>query len=233
MILELARAWSTAPTNRAPSCPTPSSSPPSPPKSRACSAREYLGQHPPIPAGQIALDINYDMILPIGVPLEINVNGAQRTSFYPDRRSHRQSASTSPSSPTPDPAAGSYYRSDHFSPLPRRHPRLLHRNRQPLRRPRRAWGKKQARRLHRPRLPQLLRQLSRRLGLRRQRQTRSASAWTSAGRSSPLQQPINWNQRRRIRSRPQSQPEAVTRISTNRRDRSFSPASNQQQGEIG
>ena len=25
---------------------------------------EYLGQHPPVPAGQIALDINYDMILP-------------------------------------------------------------------------------------------------------------------------------------------------------------------------
>ncbi len=45
---------------------------------------EYLGQHPPIPAGQIALDINYDMILPIGVPQEVNVNGAQRTSFLSD-----------------------------------------------------------------------------------------------------------------------------------------------------
>ena len=33
---------------------------------------------------QIALDINYDMILPIGVPLEVNVNGAQRTTFYPE-----------------------------------------------------------------------------------------------------------------------------------------------------
>ena len=44
---------------------------------------EYLGQHPPVPAGQIALDINYDMILPIGVPQQVNVNGAQRTTFYP------------------------------------------------------------------------------------------------------------------------------------------------------
>src|SRR5262249_54754527 len=32
---------------------------------------EYLGQHPPIPAAQIALGINYDMILPIGIPRQV------------------------------------------------------------------------------------------------------------------------------------------------------------------
>jgi Zn-dependent M28 family amino/carboxypeptidase len=75
---------------------------------------EYLGQHPPIPAGQIALDINYDMILPIGVPLQTNVNGAQRTTFFPAveataKRFHLLIV------PDPKPSAGSYYRSDHFS----------------------------------------------------------------------------------------------------------------------
>lgn len=75
---------------------------------------EYLGQHPPIPAAQISLDINYDMILPIGVPREVNVNGAQRTTFFPEveataKRFDLQIV------PDPRPEAGSYYRSDHFS----------------------------------------------------------------------------------------------------------------------
>jgi Zn-dependent M28 family amino/carboxypeptidase len=75
---------------------------------------EYLGQHPPIPAGQIALDINYDMILPIGVPLETNVNGAQRTTFFPtvEATAKRFNLAIVPDS---KPSAGSYYRSDHFS----------------------------------------------------------------------------------------------------------------------
>ena len=75
---------------------------------------EYLGQHPPIPAGQIALDINYDMLLPIGVQQEVNVNGAQRTSFYPavEQTAKRFDLAIVPD---PRPEAGSYYRSDHFS----------------------------------------------------------------------------------------------------------------------
>lgn len=75
---------------------------------------QYLGEHPPIPAGQIALDINYDMILPLGMPQEVDVNGAQRTSFYPTvQRVARQFHLTIV--PDPRPEAGSYYRSDHFS----------------------------------------------------------------------------------------------------------------------
>jgi Zn-dependent M28 family amino/carboxypeptidase len=75
---------------------------------------EFLGQNPPIPAGQIALDINYDMILPIGKPLEIDVNGAQRTSLYPDVQQIAKSFDLT-IVPDPRPEAGSYYRSDHFS----------------------------------------------------------------------------------------------------------------------
>ena len=75
---------------------------------------QYLGQHPPVPAGQIALDLNYDMILPIGIPREINVNGAQRTSFYPVVQATAKRFGLA-IVPDPRPEAGTYYRSDHFS----------------------------------------------------------------------------------------------------------------------
>jgi Zn-dependent M28 family amino/carboxypeptidase len=75
---------------------------------------QYLGQNPPIPAAQIALDINYDMVLPIGVPLETNVNGAQRTSFFPEVEKTAKAFNLA-IVPDPRPEAGSYYRSDHFS----------------------------------------------------------------------------------------------------------------------
>jgi Zn-dependent M28 family amino/carboxypeptidase len=110
MILELARAWSSLPGK--------------PPHSVIFAAvtaeeqgllgSEYLGQHPPIPASQIALDINYDMILPIGVPRQVDLNGAQRTDFFPtvEATAKRMDLAIVPD---PRPEAGSYYRSDHFS----------------------------------------------------------------------------------------------------------------------
>lgn len=75
---------------------------------------EYLGQHPPMPVSQIALDINYDMLLPIGMQHEINVNGAQRTTFYPEVQATAKRFGLA-IVPDPRPEAGSYYRSDHFS----------------------------------------------------------------------------------------------------------------------
>ena len=44
---------------------------------------EYLGKHPPIPAGKISLDLNYDDVRPLGAPEEVEVSGAERTTFYP------------------------------------------------------------------------------------------------------------------------------------------------------
>lgn len=75
---------------------------------------EYLGQHPPIPAGQIALDLNYDDIQPFGDPLETSVTGAERTSFYPtvEATAKRFNLAIVPDA---HPEAGHYYRSDHFS----------------------------------------------------------------------------------------------------------------------
>lgn len=75
---------------------------------------EYLGQHPPIRAADISLDLNYDMILPVGVPEEINVNGAQRTTFFPTVQATAKEFGLA-IVPDPRPEAGSYYRSDHFS----------------------------------------------------------------------------------------------------------------------
>ena len=75
---------------------------------------EYLGQHPPIPAGQIALDLNFDDVQPFGDPLETNVAGAERTSFYPtvEATATRFNLAIVPDA---HPEAGHYYRSDHFS----------------------------------------------------------------------------------------------------------------------
>src|SRR5437763_4718970 len=44
---------------------------------------EYLGQHPPIAAGKVSLDLNYDDVPPLGAPEETEVSGAERTTFYP------------------------------------------------------------------------------------------------------------------------------------------------------
>ena len=110
MILELARVWSQA------KLPLPHSVILSAvtAEEQGLLGSQYLGQNPPIPAAQIALDINFDMILPIGVPQEIDVNGAQRTSFYPDVEKTAKAFGLA-IVPDPRPEAGSYYRSDHFS----------------------------------------------------------------------------------------------------------------------
>ena len=110
MLLELARAWAQSGIK--------------PPHSVIFAAvtaeeqgllgSEYLGKNPPIPAGQIALDINYDMILPVGIPQQVDLNGAQRTNFFPTVQATAKRFDLE-IVPDPRPEAGSYYRSDHFS----------------------------------------------------------------------------------------------------------------------
>jgi Zn-dependent M28 family amino/carboxypeptidase len=75
---------------------------------------EYLGKHPPVPASKISLDLNYDDVPPLGSPEEVEVPGAERTTFYPLIQSL---AKTFRLNIRPDsrPEAGHYYRSDHFS----------------------------------------------------------------------------------------------------------------------
>src|SRR5580698_8459454 len=74
----------------------------------------YLGKHPPVPAGKISIDLNYDDVPPLGSPEEVEVSGAERTTFYPVVT---VMAKTFRLAIRPDshPEAGHYYRSDHFS----------------------------------------------------------------------------------------------------------------------
>ena len=75
---------------------------------------EYLGKHPPIPAKNITLDLNYDDVPPIGTPEEVQVSGAERTTFYPVVEQTAKEFNLG-IVPDPRPEAGHYYRSDHFS----------------------------------------------------------------------------------------------------------------------
>jgi len=109
ILLELARAWSTI------------KNPPHSVVFAAVTAEEqgllgseYLGQHPPIPAGQIALNLNYDAIQPFGDPLSVTLTGAERTTFFPTVQ-RTAKAFDLQINPDAHPEAGLYYRSDHFS----------------------------------------------------------------------------------------------------------------------
>jgi Zn-dependent M28 family amino/carboxypeptidase len=75
---------------------------------------QYLGMHPPIPAGQITLDLNYDMVLPIGIPRSVDLGGADRMDFWPTVQTVAKAFDLG-LLPDPNPMAGHYYRSDHFS----------------------------------------------------------------------------------------------------------------------
>jgi Zn-dependent M28 family amino/carboxypeptidase len=75
---------------------------------------EYLGKHPPIPAGKITLDLNYDNVMPLGAPEEVEVSGAERTTFYPDVQAMAKEFRLA-IRPDALPEAGHFYRSDHFS----------------------------------------------------------------------------------------------------------------------
>jgi Zn-dependent M28 family amino/carboxypeptidase len=74
----------------------------------------YLGKHLPIPASQIALDLNFDAVPPIGMPESVNVTGAERTTFFPVVEK-TAGAFGFDIQPDAEPGAGHYYRSDHFS----------------------------------------------------------------------------------------------------------------------
>jgi Zn-dependent M28 family amino/carboxypeptidase len=75
---------------------------------------QYLGTHLPVPARGISLDLNYDMLLPIGMPRSLSLNGAERIDFWPIVQSVAKAFNFT-LMPDPDPSAGHYYRSDHFS----------------------------------------------------------------------------------------------------------------------
>lgn len=74
----------------------------------------HYAAHPAIPLGKTALNLNFDTILPLGVPESVIVAGAERTTAWPmvqeTAKSHKLAIE-------PDKMAhlGYYYRSDHFA----------------------------------------------------------------------------------------------------------------------
>jgi Zn-dependent M28 family amino/carboxypeptidase len=114
ILLELARAWSQA----------QQSGQQAPPRSILFAAvtaeeqgllgSEFLGKHFATPVGKVTLDLNYDAIAPIGDPEEIEVSGAERTTFYPQVEKTAQKYGLAIREDA-QPEAGHYYRSDHFS----------------------------------------------------------------------------------------------------------------------
>ena len=75
---------------------------------------EFLGKHPPVPAGNISLGLNFDGIAPNGIAEEIEVSGAERTTFFPTVEATAKEFNLA-IKPDSNPSAGYYYRSDHFS----------------------------------------------------------------------------------------------------------------------
>jgi Zn-dependent M28 family amino/carboxypeptidase len=74
----------------------------------------FLGQNLPVPAGQIALNLNYDMIFELGRVRDVAMNGVERTTFLPTAQKITKAMGIR-IIPDPEPEQGHYYRSDHFS----------------------------------------------------------------------------------------------------------------------
>jgi Zn-dependent M28 family amino/carboxypeptidase len=75
---------------------------------------EYYGKHPSIPAGRIALAINYDGISEYGRVRDVSMLGVERTTLLPVAE-RVTSAMGLRIVPDQEPEQGYYYRSDHFS----------------------------------------------------------------------------------------------------------------------
>ena len=107
ILLELARAWSQAPPRSILFAAVTG-------EEQGLLGSEFLGKHSATPVGRVTLDLNYDAVAPIGDPEEIEVSGAERTTFYPQVEKTAQKYGLA-IRPDPLPEAGHYYRSDHFS----------------------------------------------------------------------------------------------------------------------
>lgn len=110
ILLEIARAFATSPVRPAHNVYFASVTA----EEQGLLGSEYLGMHPPVPDRDFILDLNYDELLPIGIPLSTDVGGAERTTFYPTVEK-TAAAFDLKIQPDDNPMAGSYYRSDHFS----------------------------------------------------------------------------------------------------------------------
>lgn len=75
---------------------------------------EYFGEHPPVPAGKIAMGLNIDAIHLLGPAGSVTMIGIDRTTFFPSAQKVTKALGLT-IVPDQAPEQGSYYRSDHFS----------------------------------------------------------------------------------------------------------------------
>ncbi len=75
---------------------------------------KYLAQNPPVPAGKVMANLNFDSFSPYGRVRDTVVTGADRTTLWPivENVAERHQLKVKLD---PRPAAGSFYRSDHFA----------------------------------------------------------------------------------------------------------------------
>lgn len=74
---------------------------------------EYYASHPLVPPGKTAVALNVDAIFPFGRTTDVVVNGAERTTFWPQVQQVAARMKLT-IRPDPRPEQGSFYRSDHF-----------------------------------------------------------------------------------------------------------------------
>jgi Zn-dependent M28 family amino/carboxypeptidase len=112
ILLELAHVWAFA--DRFPAIPRSVLFAAVTAEEQGLLGSEFLGKHFATPAGKVTLDLNYDALAPIGDPEEVEVSGAERTTFYPvvEKSAQKYGLAIRPDAL---PEAGHYYRSDHFS----------------------------------------------------------------------------------------------------------------------
>ncbi|MBS1840139.1 MAG: M28 family peptidase [Acidobacteria bacterium] len=109
ILLELARVWAKSPAPRRSILFAAVTA-----EEQGLLGSEYFGKHPTVPASKISLDLNYDALAPLGDPEEVQVSGAERTTFYPTVQTVAKEFKLA-IKPDAQPGAGGYYRSDHFS----------------------------------------------------------------------------------------------------------------------
>ncbi len=110
ILLELARVWAAMPVAAPRSILFASVTA----EEQGLLGSEYLRKHSPAPPGRILVDLNFDDVPPLGTPEEVEVSGAERTTFYPVVQATAQDFHLA-IRPDSRPEAGHYYRSDHFS----------------------------------------------------------------------------------------------------------------------
>lgn len=110
LLLELARAWAAQPVKPKRSALFLAVTA----EEKGLLGSKYYSQHPIVPLGKTALNLNFDMILPLGVPESIVVTGAERTTAWPTVKAiaEKHSLEIEPDSRG---HLGIFYRSDHFS----------------------------------------------------------------------------------------------------------------------